>query len=59
MEEQHERETWCKAWRLLRQHGDDTERLVRAEIERSLAQRDRAGELYWREVAAAVAALAR
>ena len=54
-----EKELWCRAWRLLLQHGDDTAGVIDAEFERALRERDSAGVTAWRKIADAVEALSK
>jgi hypothetical protein len=53
-----ERQLWCQAWRLLVAHGDDTGRVIDAEIARALSQSDPADVAYWRRIALAAEELA-
>ena len=49
-----ERQMWCKAWRLLVQHGDDASSVIQAEMRLSLQQGDKEGVAHWRQLADAV-----
>jgi hypothetical protein len=54
-----ERELWCRAWRLLVEHGDGTLRMIDAEIDRALRKGDNVALAEWRRVSTAVEELAR
>jgi hypothetical protein len=49
-----ERQLWCKAWRMLVQHGDDALSVIHAEMRLSLQQGDQQGVADWRQLADAV-----
>ncbi|MBS4097071.1 MAG: hypothetical protein KGZ83_09600 [Sulfuricella sp.] len=56
--EETEREIWCQAWRLFREHGDETGSFIATEITRSLHAGDSEAVSRWRRVGDAVAELA-
>ncbi len=45
----------CRAWHLFRDHGDDAERVLEAELVRCMKVADHAGAAAWRRVAVALA----
>lgn len=53
-----EREIWCKASRLLLQHGDQTPRYLETEAARLEREGDTESVQQWRQIAAAVQHLA-
>ncbi len=53
-----EREIWCKAWRLLLLHGDETGHFIDTEIARLLHRGDNEAVATWQQVADAVEKLA-
>lgn len=53
----NDNQLWCLAWRLLRQHGEASERVIDDEIETCLKKNDRDNAAYWRKVAQAVVEL--
>lgn len=54
-----EREIWCAAWKLFREHGAESAELIDAELTRSLHEGDGEAVTRWRRVADAVEELAR
>ena len=54
-----EKELWCKAWRWLKRHGDESDALIDREIEACLRDKDQAGAQHWREMAQAIEELKR
>jgi hypothetical protein len=54
-----ERELWCRAWRLLVEHGDRTLPMIDAELDRALRKGDEAALADWRRVSTAVEELSR
>ena len=54
-----ERELWCRAWRLLLQHGDETENVIDTEIQHAVHLGDRDSAADWKRIALAVQQLAK
>ena len=57
--DESERELWCKAWRLLVQHGDDVSRVIDSELQQAVQAGDRKTIDDWNWIARAVEQLAR
>lgn len=53
-----ERELWCRAWRLLREHGSDVGQFIDSEMQRALHVGDNESVATWKQVADAVEHLA-
>ena len=56
--DEDERQMWCKAWRLLVKHGDDTLSMIDTEIALALHRGDHESITGWRQLADAVEHLA-
>jgi hypothetical protein len=56
--EESEREIWCRAWRLIQQHGVDAGSYANTELTRSLHEGDDGAVTFWRRIADAVEELA-
>lgn len=54
-----DREIWCEAWRLFREHGAQSGDLIDAEITRALHEGDSEAVTRWRRIADAAEELAR
>jgi hypothetical protein len=49
-----EKQLWCRAWRFLKQHGEQSEHMIEREIEESLKRHDAELAQYWRNIAKAI-----
>lgn len=49
-----ERELWCKAWRLMVQHGDNVDRFIDGEMQSALHAGDSESVAEWRRIAVTV-----
>lgn len=54
-----ERELWCRAWQLLREHGSDVGQFIDSEIQRALHGGDNESVARWKQLANAAEQLAR